>query len=244
MSGRNLRLRAGYFENRDWHYPVRTLRNTVLLHGLAALVRLRLVGLRIWSPIIFYHSTLLSSTQTPNAHHQRARATLRSHQAIAIRAPLHGDVRQRVTERAAAPTTPRLQESPRTIGNSLERGNPPRCADGLTSAAAIRHWQGSVRRCLTPHITGPPSDIASNHKSCASAAPVHVVVRPSLASGSQYPAAPRLPLDALIRQTASIVPLIFFVVNEESALPFKLQGITTNHLAFRTFELSSLQKVL
>ncbi len=31
--------------------------------------------------------------------------------------------------------------------------------------------------CLTLHITGPPNGLERNHKNCASAAPVHVVVR-------------------------------------------------------------------
>ena len=32
---------------------------------------------------------------------------------------------------------------------------------------------------LTPDITGPPNGLTNNHKNCAAAAPVHVVVMPS-----------------------------------------------------------------
>jgi hypothetical protein len=49
------------------------------------------------------------SPRRSNAHHQRARAAPRNQEATAERAPLHGAVRQRVGEPAAAPPPPRLQ---------------------------------------------------------------------------------------------------------------------------------------
>jgi hypothetical protein len=77
-------------------------------------------------------------TLMSNAHHQRAPGTTIRNMSGGESAPLHGAVRQRVTEPAAAPPSRAFNRPSRLRGPPSERGNSWRGADSLSGATASK----------------------------------------------------------------------------------------------------------